>query len=186
MLQPALRPPHGPIAEIGPTGFLQPAIPYVFAFAIGRPPVLETRMPLGKTVTVAVADGTHAPRAPHDLFVQRVPAIPPVTGPVHVAGVHRGDILEIEVIALTANDSAASGPLLATIALASDGAGRAADRVQSIIPAGSIVRLAALQPGGLVNFGPVVVRASCNADPSGEFVAARMVVRCTVIQTRSG
>jgi hypothetical protein len=184
MLQTATRSPNVSIAESGPTGFIQPTLPYAFAFALGATPPLNTRIPLGKIVTVAVADGTRAPHAPHDLFASRVPAIPAATGPVHVAGVRRGAILEIEVLSLAANDSAATGPLLATIAVASDGAGRDADRVESTIPAGGCVRLAARHAGGLVTFGPVVTRASRHGDPRGECMAARMMVRCTVIQSR--
>ena len=184
MLQPAKRTPSVSIAESGPTGFFQQTIPYAFAFALGTTPVLDTRIPLDKIVTVAVADGTRAPHAPHDLFAKQVPVIPAVTGPVHVAGVRRGDILEIEVIALDANISESTGPLLATIAVAGDGAGRAADLVQSAIPAGGIVRMTARQPGGLVMFGPVVARRSRNGDPNGEFVSARMLVRCTVVEPR--
>jgi hypothetical protein len=185
MHQPAARTTNVAIAESGPTGFIQQTIPYAFAFALGNAPVLDTRMPLGKIVTVAVADGTRAPHVPHDWFAARVPVIPAVTGPVHVAGVRQGDILEIEVIALAANDSASIGPLLATVAVASDGAGRGADPVvQSTIPAGGVVRVAARQPGGLILFGPVVARQNRNGDPRGEPVAARMMVRCTVIQTQ--
>ena len=181
MLQPATPTPKLSIAESGPTGFIQPAIPYAFAFALGSAPVLHTRMPLGRIVTVAVADGTPAPRAPHDLFAGRVPAIPAATGPVHVVGVRRGDVFEIEVISIETNGSAASSPLLVTIAIA--GAGRGATLNQSAIP-GGIVRATARQPGGLVTFGPVVAWGSCNGDPHGEPVAARMIVRCTVIQTQ--
>jgi hypothetical protein len=184
MLQPATRTPSISFAESGPTGFIQQAIPYVYAFALGNAPVLDTRIPLGKIVTVAVADDTRAPQADLDLFAQRVPVIPAVTGPVHIAGVRRGDLLEIEVIALDANDSEAIGPLLATIAVASDGTGQGADLVQSAIPAGGIVRVIARQPGGLLLFGPVVARRNRNGDPRGELVAAQMKVRCTVIQAQ--
>jgi hypothetical protein len=182
MLQPATRTPDVAIAESGPTGFIQPTMPYAFAFALGNAPALATRIPLGKIVTVAVADGTRAPHAPLDLFAERVPIIPAVTGPVHVAGVGRGDILEIEVIALAADDSPSIDPLLATIAATSDGAGSDGELVQSAVPAGGVVRVAARQPGCLVMFGPVVARRSGNGDLRGEPVAARMTVRCTVVQ----
>src|SRR5215208_2346991 len=119
MLQPGTQTTNVSIAEPGPTGFIQQTIPYAFTFALGNAPVLDTRIPLGKIVTVAVADGTRAEHAPHDLFARRVPVIPAVTGPVHIAGVRRGDILEIEVIALEANDPGSIGPLLTTIAVAS-------------------------------------------------------------------
>jgi hypothetical protein len=184
MLQPARRTPNVSIAESGPTGFIQPTIPYAFAFALGNAPALSTRIPLGKIVTVAVADGTRAPHADLDLFAKRVPVIPPVTGPIHVPEVRRGDILEIEVLALAANDAEAIDPLLATIAVASGGAGRGAHLVQSTVPAGGIVRLAAGQPGGLILFGPVVARRDRSKDPREELVAARMMVRCTIIQAQ--
>jgi hypothetical protein len=182
MLQPATRTPNVHIADSGPTGFIQPTIPYGFTFALGNARTLDTRIPLGKIVTIATADGTRAPHANQDLFAKRVPVIPPVTGPVHAPEVRRGDILEIEVLAIAANDAELIGPLLATIAVASGGAGRGADPVQSTIPAGGIMRLAAGQPGGLILFGPVVARRNRNGDPRGEPVAARMMVRCTVIQ----
>ena len=73
MLQPATRTPSVSFAESGPTGFIQQAIPYVYAFALGNAPVQDTRIPLGKIVTVAVADDTRAPQADLDLFAQRVP-----------------------------------------------------------------------------------------------------------------
>ena len=184
MLQPASRTPNVSTAESGPTGFIQQTIPYAFAFALGHAPILDTRIPLGRIVTVAVADGTRAPYAPHDLFAERVPVIPAVTGPVHVTGVRPGDSLEIEVIALEANDSGSIGQLLATIAVASDGAGRGADLAHSTVPAGGIVRVAARQPGGLVLFGPVIATRNRNGDPRGDLVAARMMIRCTVVQTQ--
>ena len=103
---------------------------------------------------------------------------------MHVAGVRRGDILEIEVIALEANDSGSIGPLLATVAVANRSSRPGADPVQSSISAGGVVRITAQQPGGLILFGPVVARRNRKADPCGEPVAARMMVRCTVIQTQ--
>src|SRR5687767_10026366 len=106
-------------------------MPHFYAFALGNARVQYMRILRGKIVTVAVADGTRAPQADLNLFAQRVPVIPAVTGPVHIAGVCRGDLLEIEVITLDANDSEAIGPLLATIAVASDGTGQGADLVQS-------------------------------------------------------
>src|SRR5215217_2987557 len=152
MLQPAMHTNSISIVESGPTGFIQQNIPYAFAFALGNAPVLDPRIPLGKIVTIAVADGTRAPHAPHDLFARRVPVIPAVTGPVHVTGVRRGDNLEIELIALEANDSGSIGQLLATIGVASGGAGRDADPVQTAIPVGGVVRIAAPQRGGLIRF----------------------------------
>src|SRR5215213_8015638 len=91
MVHPATQTPDVLIAETGPTGFIQQAIPYVYAFALGTAPVLESRMPLGRIVSIAVADGTRAPHGPDDLFARRVPGIPAVTGPVLVTGVRRGD-----------------------------------------------------------------------------------------------
>src|SRR5215218_363580 len=184
MLQPAMHTNSISIVESGPTGFIQQNIPYAFAFALGNAPVLDPRIPLGKIVTIAVADGTRAPHAPHDLFARRVPVIPAVTGPVHVAGVRRGDILEIEVIALEANDSGSIGPLLATVAVANRNSQPRADAVQFSISAGGVVRITAQQPGGLIQFGPVVVRRDRGTDQCGEPVAARMMVRCTVVRTQ--
>jgi hypothetical protein len=180
MLQPTTRTTDVSIAEFGPTGLIRQTVP--FAFALGSAPVLDTRIPLGKIVTVAVADGGRAEHDLHDMFAKRVPVIPAVTGPVHVAGVRRGDILEIEVIALEANDSGSIGPLIATIAAANRSSGPSADLVQSTISAGGAVRITAQQPGGLIEFGPVVARQTRAADLCGEPVAARMMVRCTVIQ----
>jgi hypothetical protein len=183
MLQPTTYTSNVSIAESGPIGFIQQAIPYVYAFALRTAPVLESRMPLGRTVTVAVADGRRAPHAPDDLFAKRVPGIPAVTGPVHVTGVRRGDNLEIELIALEANDSGSVGQLLATIAAASGAPGRGADPIQTTIPVGGVVRMTARQPGGLIQFGPVVARRNRNGSPCREPVAARMMVRCTVVQS---
>ncbi len=134
MLRSATHTPNVSIAESGPTGFIQQTIPYVYAFGLGTAPVLESHMPLGRIVTVAVADGTRASHAPDDLFARRVPGIPAVTGPVHVTGVRRGDNLEIELIALEANDSGSIGQLLATIAVASSDPGEIADPVQTTYP----------------------------------------------------
>jgi hypothetical protein len=183
MLQPATHTPNVFVAELGPTGFIQQTIPYVYAFALGAAPALDSRMPLGRIVSIAVADGTRPPHAPDDLFARRVPGIPPVTGPVHVTGVRRGDNLEIELIALEANASGSVGQLLATIAVAGGDPGRGADSVQTTIPVGGVVRMTARQPGGLILFGPVVTRRNRNGAPGEEPVAARMMVRCTVVQS---
>ncbi len=184
MVQPATPAPNVAIVGSGPTGFIQPAIPYAFAFALGNAPVLNTRIPLGKVVTIAVADGRRAPHASHDWFATRVPVIPAETGPVSVSGVRRGDILEIEVIALEPDDPGSSGPLLVTVAIASGRTARDADPVQAAIPAGGAVRVTARQSGGLIVFGPVVARREREGDPGGEPVAAEMMVRCTVIQSQ--
>src|SRR5829696_3317087 len=133
MLQPATRTTDLSIAEFGPTGLIRQTIPYAFAFALARAPVLDTRIHLGKIVTVAVADGRRAEHDLHDMFARRVPVIPAVTGHVHVAGVRRGDILEIEVIALEADESGSIGPLLATVAVADRSSQPRADAVQSSI-----------------------------------------------------
>jgi hypothetical protein len=183
MLQPATQTSNVSCAESGPTGFIQQSIPYAYAFALGNAPALDNRIPLGRIVTVAVDDGTRPPHAPDDLFARRVPVIPAMTGPVHLTGVRRGDNLEIELIALEANDSGSIGQLLATIAVASTSPGRGADPVQTTIPVGGVVRITAPQPGGLIRFGPVVSRLNPNGDPRGEPVAARMMVRCTVVQS---
>ena len=114
----------------------------------------------------------------------RVPVIPAETGPVSVSGVRRGDILEIEVIALEPDDPGSVGPLLVTIAVASGRTGRDADPVQAAIPAGGAVRVTARQSGGLIVIGPVVTRRKREGDPGGEPVAARISVRCTVIQSQ--
>jgi hypothetical protein len=185
MLRSATHTPNVSIAESGPTGFIQQTIPYVYAFALGAAPVLDSRMPLGRIVTVAVADGTRPSHAPDDLFARRVPGIPAVTGPVHVTGVRRGDNLEIELIALEPNDSGSVGQLLATIGVASGDPGRGADPVQTTLPVGGVVRMTARQPGGLFLFGPVVARRNRNGAPCEEPVAARMMVRCTVVQSDS-
>jgi len=182
MLQAATQPADVSNIEIRPTGFIRQPIPYAYAFALGTFPVLDTRIPLGKIVTVA--DGRRAEHALEDMFANRVPVIPAVTGPVHVAGVRRGDILEIEVIALEANDSGSIGPLLATVAVANRNSQPRADAVQFSISAGGVVRITAQQPGGLIQFGPVVVRRDRGTDQCGEPVAARMMVRCTVVRTQ--
>jgi hypothetical protein len=184
MLQPATPTTNISTAEFGPTGFIRQTIPYAYAFALGTVPVLATRIPLGKIVTVPVADGRRAEHALDDVFTRRVPVIPAVTGPVHVAGVRRGDVLEIEVIALEANDSGAIGPLLATVAVANRTSPPGANPVQSSVSAGGVVRITAQQPGGLIQFGPVVARQHRREELCEEPVAARMMVRCSVIQTR--
>jgi hypothetical protein len=181
MLQPTTRTTNVALAEFGPTELIRQIMPYVFTFALGNASVLDTRIPLGKLVTVAVADGRRAEHDLHDMFARRVPVNPAVTGPVHVAGVRRGDILEIEVIALEANDSGPIGPLLATVGVASMSSQQGVDPVQFSISAGGVVWITARQPGGLIQFGPVVARRNRRADLCGEPVAARMMVRCTVI-----
>jgi hypothetical protein len=181
MLQPATQSTDVSNVEFGPTGFIRQPIPYAYAFALGNVPVLNTRIPLGKIVSVAVADGRRAEHALHDVFAKRVPVIPAVTGPVHVAGVRRGDILEIEVIALEANDPGSIGPLLAAIAVANGSSRPGVNPVRSSISAGGVVRITAQQPGGLIQFGPVVARGNRRASLSPERVAACMMVRCTVI-----
>jgi hypothetical protein len=184
MLQPATPTTDVSTAEFGPTGFIRQTIPYAYAFVLGTVPVLVTRIPLGKIVTVAVADGRRAEHALDDMFTKRVPVLPAVTGPVHVAGVRRGDILEIEVIALEANDSGAIGPLLATVAVANRCSHSSAVPVQSSVSAGGVVRITAQQPGGLIQFGPVVARQHRREELCEEPVAARIMVRCSVIQIR--
>jgi hypothetical protein len=184
MLQLTTRTTEVSIAEIGPTGLIRQTIPYAFAFALGDVPVLDTRIPLGKIVTVAVADGRRAEHDLRDEFAKRVPVIPAVTGPVHVAGVRRGDILEIEVIALEADESGSIGPLLANVGVANLSSRPGVDPVQFSISAGGVVWITARQPGGLIQFGPVVARRTPKADLCGEPVAARMMVRCTVIQAQ--
>ena len=182
MLQPAMQTTNVSIAETGPTGFIRQPIPYAFAFALGDDPVLDTRIPLGKIVTVAVADGRRAEHDRDDLFARRVPVIPAVTGPVHVAGVRRGDVLEIEVIGLEANDSGSIGPFLATVAVANRSSQPDVDPVQFSVSAGGVVWITARQPGGLIQFGPVVARGNPRAERCEEPVAARVMVRCTVIR----
>src|SRR5215207_7557997 len=100
MLQQTTYAPYVAGIGSGPREFIQPPIPYALAFALRNAPALDTRVPLGKAVTIAVTDGTRAPHSPHDLFAARVPVIPAVTGPLCVGGVHPGDILEVEVLAL--------------------------------------------------------------------------------------
>ena len=124
MLQHAMHIPSVALAESGPAVFIQPIIPYAFAFALGHAPERASRIPLGKDVLIAVADGTRAPHDPHDWFAARVPVIPPVTGPVHVNGVRPGDTLEIDVIALEQDGPDLIGSLLVTIAVASGRTGR--------------------------------------------------------------
>ena len=184
MLQPAMQTTNVSVAEVGPTGFIRQPIPYAFAFALGDAPVLDTRIPLGKIVTVAVADGRRAEHDRDDPFAKRVPVIPAVTGPVHVAGVRRGDVLEIEVIALQANDSGAIDPLLVTVAVANRSSQPGAKPVQFSVSDGGAVWITAPQPGGLIQFGPVVARRTRGADLCEESVAARMMVRCTVIRAQ--
>ena len=183
MLQPATHVPNVALAESGPTGFIQPTVPYVFAFALGHAPAMDTHIPLGKVVTIAVADGTRAHHDPHDWFAARVPAIPAVTGPVRVTGVRQGDLLEIEVIALEPNDPGSIGPFKVTVVVASGKAGRSVDPIESTIPVGGTVRVTAQHPSAWISFGPVVTKREHNGDPRGEPVAARMHVRCTVAQS---
>ena len=98
-----------------------------------------------------------------------------------MTGVRRGDSLLLELIALEANDSRSIGQLLATVASA--GVGRGEDPVQTTIPVGGVVRITARQPGGLIQFGPVVARRNPTGDPRGKPVVARMMVRCTLVQS---
>ena len=181
MLQPARPTADVSVPEFGPTGFIRQSVPYAYAFALGNAPILDTRISLGRIVTVAVADGRCSEQAPHDMFGKRVPPIPAVTGPVHVAGVCRGDLLEIEVLALEANDSGSIRPLLATVGVAKGSSQPGASPLQALVSTGGVVRMTAQQPGGLIQFGPIVARRNHGADRGREPVAARMMVRCTVV-----
>ncbi len=184
MLQHATHVPIVALAESGPAVFVQPIIPYAFAFALGHAPVRATRIPLGKDVLIAVADGTRAPHAPNDWFAARVPVFPPVTGPVHVNGVRPGDTLEIDVIALEPDGLGSIGSLMVTIAVAGGGTERGAEPLQSTMPVGGAVRVKAQHPGGLISFGPVVMRHERAGDPRREPIAARLLVRCTVVASQ--
>ena len=57
MLQPATRTPNFSIAESGPTGFIQPAIPYAFAFAKGSDELVSA---VNAALDEMLADGTVA------------------------------------------------------------------------------------------------------------------------------
>ena len=184
MFQPATHAPNVALAESGPTGFIRPTIPYAFAFALGPTPVRDSRIPLGKVVMIAVADGKRALHDPHDWFAARVPVIPAVTGPIHVNGVRPGDTLEIDVIVLEPDGLGSIGSLLVTIAAASGRTARGAEPLQSTILAGGAVRVKAQHPGGLISFGPVVTRREGDGAPHGEPLAARLLVRCTVVASQ--
>jgi hypothetical protein len=186
MLQPATYPPHAGCSRSGPREFIQPPIPYAFAFALKNSTALDTRLPLEKVVTIAVTNGTRAPHPPHDLFAARVPVIPAVTGPLCLVGVRPGDILEVEVLAIQPDGPGSIDSHLVTIAVATGRAEQDADPAQSAIPAGGAVRVTAGQPGGLISFGPVVPRRQRAGDSRGEPVAARVTVRCTLMTSQGG
>jgi hypothetical protein len=185
MLHHATHGPNVALAEPGPTVFIQPIIPYAFAFALGHVPARAARIPLGKDVMIAVADGTCAPHDPRDWFAARVPVVPAVTGPLHVDGVRPGDTLEIDVIALEPDGPGAIGSLLVTIVGASERTGPGAKPLHATIPAGGAVRMKAQHPGGLIAFGPVLARQEGNGAPSGDPVAARLLVRCTIVASQA-
>ncbi len=167
-----------PLATDGPHHMLLPQRPYVFAFALTHPPVRAERINLGEPVTVVIADGARQPHEPHDWFTARLPAIPPVTGPLHVTGVSPGDTLEIEVLTI-----GAVGPMPAPLRrLTVTVTGRpseASDPAPVTIPVGGVARIPVHRQGGMLTVGPVV--ASNGADDVGVPIAANVTLRCSVM-----
>lgn len=102
MLQLAPLAPNAPAAAPG-----EPILPnraYAYAFAFPATPLRTCEIIPGKIITVAVADGARAPHDSRNWFSVRTPAVPPVTGPLRVAGVSPGDTIEIDLLALEPDD----------------------------------------------------------------------------------
>jgi hypothetical protein len=177
--------PPSPIAAEGPRTLIQPQIPFAFAFALGDSPSLAERLIPGKFTTIAVTDGSRSPSARDDWFGARIPAAPPVTGPLHVAGVRAGDVLDVGVIGVEPVDPAITDPLLVTIAIATGETGRSLGLVQTAISAGGVARFIAQRAGGLLSFGPIVRRSDPDGDQSPNPVAALVTVRCSISPHRS-
>jgi hypothetical protein len=158
---------------------IRPPRPFVFAFALGDRGIVADRIVPGETVAIAVSDGRRPPRDPQNWFAMRVPATPPVTGPISVAGVRPGESIEVEVLALEPEDPIRTSSLRVTISVARDAAAHELAPVQVVIPAGGMVRLPTSHPGGLISFGPVLADMARN--DTEIFVPARVTVRCTVV-----
>jgi hypothetical protein len=169
-----------------PLRCIPPGLPYAFAFALGSAPPLAARIVLGEVTLIDVTSGTDGSHGRDDWFAQRVPAIPPVTGPVRVAGVSPGDMLDVEVLAIEPGDAAMGVPLMVTIAAATGDAGRGPDVVQAAVPDGGVVRIAARRREGLLSFGPVLAGRQTGGDLLWTPVAARVSVRLSVSRPWDG
>ena len=178
MPQPALLSP--PVRRDAPRKLLWPPVRYVYAFALADAPAHPERIALGEPISVVVPAGTRTVHDPNDWFTARVPAIPPVTGPLHIAGIGPGDTLQVTVLAIDATDPKAPPPVL-TVTIAGS-LGNGSDRVQIAIPAGGMARVPVRRPGGLLTAGPVLA-----APEGGEATipaAATVTLRCTRVQPR--
>lgn len=165
----------------GPRRAIWPHRPYVWAFALGEAPAPRDPIPPGEEVVVAVADGRRPPHAPDDWFTMRVPTIPSVTGPISVAGVRAGDLLQIAIVALAPENAPEHRSLRVTL---TGSPSRAPGSTQVMVPPGSVVRLPASRAGGPFSVGPVL--ADAEDGDVGVPIAARVTLRCTLVSSREG
>ena len=177
MPQPAVLAP--PVLRDAPRKLLWPRLPYVYDFALANAPAHTERIALCEPFSVVVADGTRAPHDPDDWFARRVPAIPPVTGPLQIAGIGPGDTLRVAVLALDAADLMLMPPPMLTVAIAGS-RGNGSDSAQVAIPAGGIASMPVLCPGAQLTVGPVLVGPEDGAVDIS--VAATVTLRCTCVQ----
>jgi acetamidase/formamidase len=178
MPQPALLSP--PVLRDAPRILLWPRFPYVYAFALVDSAAHAERIALGELISVIVPAGTLPIHDPHDWFASRVPVSPPVTGPLHIAGIDPGDTLQVAVLAIDAADPMIPPPAL-TVAITGR-LGSGSDPVQIAIPAGGMARVPVRRPGGLLTVGPVL--AAPEGGDATIPVAGTVTLRCTCVQPR--
>jgi acetamidase/formamidase len=133
-----------------------------------------------ETFGVEIADGKLSTHDHDDWFTSRVPVMPAASGPVYVVGANRGDVLEVEILGLTPDAPSLFAPVLITVAVTADVPELGRVMVQAAAPCGGLVRLPALQSGGMLTFGP------CSPSSRGlscSGVSAQAIVRCSVFNT---
>jgi acetamidase/formamidase len=135
----------------------------------------------GAITSIEVASGAPCAQHPGDWFVTRVPHIPPVTGPLRVTGVGRGDTLAIELLDVAAESATADDRTVITLAM-SGGRHGSPTSLQVSVPCGGLVHMPALAAGGFLSIGPVMTRQGQGEAGRWEPIAARVTVRCTVAQ----
>lgn len=169
-----------PLGASGLEQGIRPEHPFVFEFAAPDTTMSKARITPGVVASVQVAGPTRGGWDADDWFAARTPAIRPVTGPIFVAGVAPGDILEIELLFLEPRAQPASAPFLATITVASGRTG--GDALQVAIPAGGLVRIPAQRPGGLISIGPVHSGQQLDRERACMPVPACLSIRVTIVQ----
>ena len=164
---------------------VSPVRPFAFAFAMGATPMQGIEIVPGTITSIEVVDGAPCAERPNDWFARRVPRIPPVTGPLRVTGVRRGDILAIELLDLSVESSMADERTLITVAV-SGGEYGSPKTLQASVPCGGVVHIPALETGGLLSVGPILSRQVQGEAEQWDTIAAHVAVRCTVARSGHG